>query len=292
MDTLSIASLKSEAMRIVISQNADKVAQYVSQLIVDRINDFGPSESRPFVLGLPTGGTPVKTYQLLIKAFREGRVSFKNVVTFNMDEYVGIPEDHPQSYHSFMRTNFFNFIDIPKQNINILNGNAQDLLAECTQFEEKIKSYGGIELFLGGLGSDGHIAFNEPGSSLTSLTRVKSLNDETIEANARFFNGDISQVPTMSLTVGIETIMRSRTVVIIATGAKKSTAVREMVEGHISHTYPCTALQSHRSCVLCLDEEATMDLRVKTVKYFKGLLVREHELHLRQENAKRLKAKL
>lgn len=275
-------------MRIVISENADKVAAYVAQIIVDRINGFGPSESRPFVLGLPTGGTPVKTYQLLIKAFREGRVSFKNVVTFNMDEYVGIPEDHPESYHSFMRTNFFNYIDIPKQNINILNGNASDLVAECNQYEEKIKSYGGIELFLGGLGSDGHIAFNEPGSSLSSLTRVKSLNDETIHANSRFFNNDISQVPTMSLTVGIETIMRARTVVIIATGTNKSKAVSRMVEGSVSHLYPSTALQHHRSAVLCLDEDATMDLKVKTVKYFKGLLVRENELHARQENAKKL----
>lgn len=279
-------------MRIVISQNSDQVAQYVAQLIVDRINDFGPTEDRPFVLGLPTGSTPVKTYQLLIRAFREGRVSFKNVVTFNMDEYVGIPEDHPKSYHSFMRTNLFNYIDIPKQNINILNGNALDLVAECNQYEEKIKRYGGIELFLGGLGSDGHIAFNEPGSSLTSFTRVKSLNDETIQANARFFNNDISQVPTMSLTVGIETIMRARTVVIIATGANKSVAVSQMVEGHISHSYPCTALQSHRSAILCLDEDATMDLKVKTVKYFKGLLVREHELKLRQENAEKRISKL
>eukprot|EP00744_Colponema_vietnamica_P019277 GILI01027265.1.p1 GENE.GILI01027265.1~~GILI01027265.1.p1 ORF type:complete len:229 (+),score=38.99 GILI01027265.1:55-687(+) len=210
-----------------------------------------------------------------------------------MDEYVGIPEDHPESYHSFMRTNFFNFIDIPKQSINILNGNATDLVAECNQYEEKIKAVGGIELFLGGLGSDGHIAFNEPGSSLSSLTRVKSLNDETIKANSRFFNNDISQVPTMSLTVGIKTIMRARTVVIIATGANKSVAVSTMVEGSISHTYPCTALQNHRSAVLCLDEDATMDLKVKTVKYFKGLLVREDELKIRQENSvKRLTPKL
>lgn len=278
-------------MRIYINDNSDKVADYVASFVIQRIKDFEPTASRPFVLGLPTGSTPLKTYQRLIQAFREGKVSFKNVVTFNMDEYVGLPRDHPQSYFSFMKNNFFAFIDIPQENTNILNGNAPDLVAECQRFEDKIAGYGGIELFLGGIGSDGHIAFNEPGSSLASRTRVKSLNQETIEANARFFEGDISKVPTMALTVGVGTIMDARTVVIIATGANKAPAVAQCVEGSVSHAFPVTQLQHHRSMVLCVDEDATLDLRVKTVRYFKGLLVRENELGERQRNAKNLVAK-
>jgi glucosamine-6-phosphate deaminase len=277
-----------DSMRIYIADNSDKVADYVASYTIQRINDFGPTKERPFVLGLPTGSTPLKTYQRLIQAFREGRVSFKHVVTFNMDEYVGLPRDHPESYHSFMKNNLFSFIDVPQENINILNGNAPDLLAECQRFEDKIVAFGGIDLFLGGIGSDGHIAFNEPGSSLASRTRVKSLNQETIAANARFFDNDISKVPTMALTVGVGTIMDARTVVIIATGSNKAPAVAECVEGAVSHAFPVTQLQHHRSMVLCVDEDATLDLRVKTVRYFKGLLQRENELGERQRNAKKL----
>jgi glucosamine-6-phosphate deaminase len=279
-------------MRIVIVDNADKVADAVAGYIVKRINDFSPSKERPFVLGLPTGSTPLKTYQRLIQAFREGRVSFKNVVTFNMDEYVGLPRDHPESYHSFMKNNLFMFIDIPAENVNILDGNAPDLIAECQRFEDKIASYGGIDVFLGGVGHDGHVAFNEPGSSLSSRTRVKSLNHETIVANARFFDNDISKVPTMALTVGVQTIMDARTVLIVATGPSKAIAVSSLVEGAVTHASPISALQHHRSMVLFIDEDATLDLKVKTVRYFKGLSQREDELQKRQANAKKFAAKM
>jgi glucosamine-6-phosphate deaminase len=279
-------------MRIVIVDNADKVADAVASYIVKRINDFAPSKDRPFVLGLPTGSTPLKTYQRLIQAFREGRVSFKNVVTFNMDEYVGLPREHPESYHSFMKNNLFMFIDLPAENANILDGNAPDLIAECQRFEDKIASYGGIDVFLGGVGHDGHVAFNEPGSSLSSRTRVKSLNHETIVANARFFDGDISKVPTMALTVGVQTIMDARTVLIVATGPSKAIAVSSLVEGAVTHASPISALQHHRSMVLFIDEDATLDLKVKTVRYFKGLSQREDELQKRQANAKKFSAKM
>jgi glucosamine-6-phosphate deaminase len=143
---------------------------------------------------LPTGSSPIPTYKELVKeAHKAGDISFKNVVTFNMDEYVGLDEHHPQSYHAFMHDHLFDHIDIPKENVNILNGNAPDLEEECQQYEEKIKSYGGIDLFLGGIGPDGHIAFNEPGSSLASRTRIKTLSYDTILANARFFNDDVEQ---------------------------------------------------------------------------------------------------
>ena len=146
-------------------------------------------------------------YKRLVERHKKGDISFKNVITFNMDEYVGLPESHPESYHSFMYQNFFSHIDIDPENVNILNGNAPDLEAECIAYEEKIKQAGGIELFLGGIGPDGHIAFNEPGSSLRSKTRVKTLAYDTIAANSRFFNNDLSQVPRMALTVGVETVL-------------------------------------------------------------------------------------
>ena len=283
---------RGSSMRIVIAASADKVADAVASYIVKRITDFAPTKDRPFVLGLPTGSTPLKTYQRLIQAFREGRVSFKNVVTFNMDEYVGLPRDHPESYHSFMKNNLFCFIDILQENINILDGNAPDLVAECQRFEDKIISYGGIEVFLGGVGHDGHVAFNEPGSSLSSRTRVKSLNHETILANARFFDNDISKVPTMALTVGVQTIMDARTVLIVATGASKAIAVNGLVEGAVTHASPVSALQHHKSMVLFIDEDATLELKVKTVRYFKGLALRENELQKRQSNTKQLASKM
>lgn len=272
-------------MRIVIENTVEEVADYAAEYIIKAINDFAPTADRPFVLGLPTGGTPLRTYQRLIQAFRERRISFQNVITFNMDEYVGLPKDHPQSYHYFMKNNFFDYVDIPEGNRNIPNGNAPDIIEECRNYEEKIKSVGGIDLFLAGVGTDGHIAFNEPGSSLCSRTRVKSLNEETIRSNARFFGNDLSRVPTMALTVGISTIMDAKSVLLIATGSNKANAVAQCVEHSISHKCTASMLQMHPRAVLCLDEESTLDLKVRTVKYFKGLLHSEKALVALQENS-------
>ena len=151
-------------MRLIIEKNYELMSEWAANFVAKRINEYAPKESNPFVLGLPTGSSPLGMYKKLIELNQQGKVSFRNVVTFNMDEYVGIPEDHPESYHSFMWNNFFSHIDIRKENVNILNGNAPDLEAECARYEEKIKNAGGIHLFLGGIGPDGHIAFNEPGS--------------------------------------------------------------------------------------------------------------------------------
>lgn len=183
-----------------------------------------------------------------------------------MDEYVGLPRDHPESYHSFMYNNFFKHIDIDVKNVNLLDGNAASLTEECLAYESKIKALGGIELFLGGVGSDGHIAFNEPGSSLASRTRIKSLAHETIIANARFFNGDVDAVPRMALTVGVQTIMDAREVVIVATGNGKALAIQQAVEGGVSHLCTLSALQLHPSSMVVVDEDATMELKVKTVR--------------------------
>jgi glucosamine-6-phosphate deaminase len=272
-------------MRIVIKSETDAVAQYTAEYIVRRITNFAPTATRPFVLGLPTGGTPIKTYQRLIQAFREGRVSFKHVITFNMDEYVGLPRDHPESYYSFMWANLFKYIDISKENANILDGNAPDLIMECQGYEDKIAAVGGIELFLAGIGPDGHIAFNEPGSSLASTTRVKSLNSETVAANARFFGGEISKVPTMALTVGVKTVLNAREVVVIITGENKAHALAQCVEGGINHMWTVSALQMHPRVVMVVDEAATAELKVRTVQYFRTLAGREDELDKRQKNA-------
>jgi len=258
-------------MRIIIENNSNDVAEYVCKYVIDRIVRFNPTKEKPFVLGLPTGSSPLPTYKKLIDCYKKGLVSFQNVVTFNMDEYCNLAEDHPESYHSFMFNNFFHHIDIPPANVNILNGNAVDLLQECAAYEAKIKSLGGVELFLGGIGSDGHMAFNEPGSSLTSRTRIKTLAYDTIVANARFFGNDISKAPRTALTVGVGTVMDAREVLFIITGSHKAYALRMAVEEGVSHMWTVSAVQMHVNGMIVCDEDATLELRVKTVKYFKGI---------------------
>lgn len=255
-------------MKLVIHKTYEEISNWTANYIAKRINDFIPSENNPFVLGLPTGSSPIGTYKALIELYKTGVVSFKNVVTFNMDEYVGLPEDHPESYHSFMLENFFNHIDIDKKNIHILDGNVKYLNKECADFEEKIKSFGGIHLFLGGMGADGHLAFNVPGSALSSKTRLVNLNYDTIVANSRFFNNNIDKVPKQALTVGVQTVLDSKEVLIIVNGYKKARALQKVVEEGINHMWTLSALQNHPKGIIVCDEEATMELKVGTVKYF------------------------
>ena len=224
-------------MRLIIEETYDRMSEWAARYVAARINAAKPTKKEPFVLGCPTGSSPLGLYRKLIELYEKGDVSFRNVVTFNMDEYVGLPEDHPESYHSFMWNNFFNHIDIPRENVNILDGNAPDLQAECRRFEEKIDSYGGIDLFMGGVGPDGHIAFNEPGSSLSSRTRVKTLTADTIIANARFFEGNVDLVPKTALTVGVGTVMDARSVLLLVNGHNKARALRHGVEGGVSQMW-------------------------------------------------------
>jgi len=258
-------------MRVIIQKNYDAVSTWAAAYVIKSIREADPTPDKPYVLGLPTGSTPVGMYRELIRFYREGIISFKNVVTFNMDEYVGIPEDHPQSYHTFMRENFFNHIDIPPENTHILDGNAEDLERECEEYEEKIKSYGGVDLFIGGVGPDGHIAFNEPGSSLTSRTRIKTLTYDTIIANSRFFDNDVSKVPKTALTVGVGTIMDARTVMILVTGHNKARALNVGVEESVNHMWTISILQLHPKALIVCDEDSTDELKVKTVRYFKDI---------------------
>ncbi|KAF2086654.1 glucosamine-6-phosphate isomerase, partial [Saccharata proteae CBS 121410] len=257
--------------RLIIREDPQTASQYIADYIVRRIHDFKPTPERPFVLGLPTGSSPEIIYSILVQKYKKGEISFRNVVTFNMDEYVGIPRDHPASYHTFMYTHFFTHVDIPPSQINILNGNAPDLEAECLAYEAKISSYGGIELFLGGIGADGHIAFNEPGSSLHSRTRVKTLAFDTILANSRFFDSDLAKVPAMALTVGVQTVLDAREVVVIVTGAHKAAALQKCIEEGVNHMWTLSALQLHPHPMIVVDEAATQELKVKTVKYFRQI---------------------
>jgi glucosamine-6-phosphate deaminase len=261
-------------MRILIHEDYNRLSKWVAHYVAHKINQYNPSAEDPYVLGLPTGSSPLGTYSELIKLHKEGKVSFKNVMTFNMDEYVNLPEDHPESYHYFMWSNLFDHIDIQKANVNILNGNVKDLEDECRQYEEKIKKAGGIDLFLGGIGPDGHIAFNEPGSSLSSLTRVKSLTYDTILANSRFFENDVNKVPKTALTVGVGTVMDANEVLIIINGYKKARALKMVVEEGVNHMWTVSMLQLHRYGLIVCDDESTMELKVGTVKYFKDI---EHE---------------
>jgi glucosamine-6-phosphate deaminase len=258
-------------MRLIIEPNYDLMSQWAANHVIERINAAKPTAEKPFVLGLPTGSSPIGMYCALVKAYQEGKVSFKHVLTFNMDEYVGLPEDHPESYHSFMFTNLFNHIDCPKENIHILNGNAEDLVAECAHYEQMIEDAGGIDLFLGGIGPDGHIAFNEPGSSLTSRTRQKTLTTDTIIANSRFFEGDINKVPKTALTVGVGTVMAAREVMILVNGHAKCRALQAAVEGSVNHMWTISALQMHQHGIIVCDDAACEELKVGTYRYFKDI---------------------
>jgi glucosamine-6-phosphate deaminase len=258
-------------MRIIIQEDYAAMSRWAAHYIVHRIKTFKPTADRPFVLGLPTGSSPIGTYQNLVELHRQGKVSFANVVTFNMDEYVALSEDHPESYHAFMQKHLFSHIDIPEENINILNGNAKDLDAECQAYEDKMASYGQVELFLGGIGPDGHIAFNEPGSSLGSRTRVKTLTTDTLIANSRFFDNDVNKVPHTALTVGVGTVMDAREVVILVSGHNKARALQKAVEEGINHMWTVSILQTHPHGMMVCDEASTDELKVGTVHYFKDV---------------------
>lgn len=258
-------------MRVIITPDYDSCSKWAADYVVYRINRFRPTAQKPFVLGLPTGSSPLGMYKELIRQCRTGRVSFENVVTFNMDEYVGLPPEHHESYHFFMRESFFKHIDIRPENTNLLDGMTKDYEKECRSYEERIKSYGQINLFIGGVGTDGHIAFNEPGSSLSSRTRVKTLTSDTIKANARFFNNDIRQVPKTALTVGVATITDAEEVMILASGENKAPAIQHAIEGSVSHMWPISILQMHQHAVIVCDDAATKDLRPETIRYFKEI---------------------
>ena len=258
-------------MRLIIQPDYGMLSQWAANYVASKINEAKPSALKPFVLGLPTGSSPLGMYKCLIELNKQKKVSFEHVITFNMDEYVGLPKEHPESYHSFMWNNFFNHVDIKSENVNILNGNVSDLNEECEKYEAKMKLLGGVDLFLGGIGPDGHIAFNEPGSSLSSRTRIKTLTTDTIIANSRFFDNDINKVPKTAVTVGVGTILDAKEVLIMVNGHNKARALAQAVEGSINQMWTITALQLHKKGIIVCDEMATYELKVGTYNYFKDI---------------------
>ena len=258
-------------MKVIIRNTSKEGSLWAAHHIAEKIKAKAAVTDKPFVLGLCTGSTPIETYAELARMVQAGELSFRNVISFNMDEYVGLPEEHPESYHSFMHTNLFSKIDEPKENIHILNGNAEDLDAECAAYEKAIEQAGGFDLFLGGIGEDGHIAFNEPFSPLTSRTRVVTLTEDTRVVNSRFFGGDMNLVPKQALSVGVATVTDSKEVVILAFGPKKARAIHDAVEGPYSHMCTVSALQNHQNGIIVADEASAGELKVNSYKYFKAV---------------------
>lgn len=234
---------------IIVKDTYKEISEEAFKLVKEALNNENP------VLGLATGSSPVGLYQEMIKDHEENHTSYKNVLTWNLDEYVGIPKTHPQSYWTFMHENLFNHIDIPEENVHVPNGEAEDEEQACKDYEKSMEGHT-INLQVLGIGSDGHIAFNEPGCPFDSLTHLQKLTEETRTDNARFFDGDINQVPVSAITEGLATIMRSERIVLIATGKNKAKAVKGMIEGPKSVDCPASILQDHADVTVVLDHDA------------------------------------
>ena len=252
-------------MQVLIKKDYEECSAFLADYAAGKINSFKPSASRPFVLGLPTGSSPVGAYKRLAALCQSGKISFENVITFNMDEYIGLAREHRESYYRFMHENFFNHIDIKKENVNMLDGMASDPATECENFEEKIKTAGGINLFLCGIGANGHLAFNEPGSPLTSRTRITTLAEATRKANSRFFDNDIDKVPKSALTVGVGTVTDAEEILLMAFGECKAEALCQAIEGEVSDICPASALQLHQNCTIVCDEAAAGKLQKNAI---------------------------
>lgn len=264
-------------MKVIIRDTKKEGSIWAAHHIAAAIKAKAEKTDKPFVLGLPTGSTPLDVYAELVRMYEAGEISFKNVITFNMDEYVGLPESHPESYHSFMHKNLFDKVDVPAGNIHILNGNAPDLAKECEDYEKAIVAAGGIDLFLGGVGEDGHLAFNEPFSSLNSRTRVMTLTQDTLEVNSRFFDNEVNKVPKQAMSVGVATVCGAKEVLVLAFGGKKAKAVKDAIEGPVSHYVTLSALQLHENGVVVLDEPAAGELKVNSYRYFKAVEAAENK---------------
>lgn len=242
-------------MRIIIEPDAAAVALGAATRTAELIR-----RSPGCVLGLPTGSTPLPLYRELVRMHREEGLSFASVVTFNLDEYVGLPPEHPASFARYMHRELFDQVDIDPANAHRLDGNAEDLEAACDLYEAAIRDAGGIDLVILGIGVNGHIGFNEPGSPLDGRTLVTTLTPETLEANALAFGGP-EEVPRLAITMGVGTILEARTCLLLATGEHKAAAVREMVEGSVTEQVPASALQLHPDAIVMLDEPAASRLR-------------------------------
>lgn len=237
-------------MDIIITKNYKTMSRMAAELIIKQIKKKPAS-----VLGLATGRTHIELYRELVKAHRKKRVRFKKVKTFNLDEYVGLNRSDQRSYHSYMKQRLFRGLDLPKENEYILDGKAENLKKECARFERLIKQAGGIDLQILGIGRNGHIGFNEPGSSFGSKTRPVKLTASTRRANAKYFGG-INKMPKAALTMGIGTIMRAKKIILLASGNEKAAIVARALQDKVSRQTPASILQKHPNCVVILDQSA------------------------------------
>lgn len=258
-------------MRVVIKKDYNELSRWAADYVVYRINKHRPSPKHLFVFGLPSGSTPLGMFEYLAQYYKEGKISFENVVFFGMGEYIGIGAGDEHGFQYYLWDKFLKYVNIKKEHVHFLNGLTTNYAKECSDYEATIKKYGGVNLFIGGVGVDGHIAFNEPYSSLCSRTRVKMLTPSTIKANSRFFDNDVSKVPPQVLTIGISTLMDAEEVMIMATGAEKAEAVKHAVENGITHVWPISILQQHPHGIIACDDAATAKLSEATVNYFKEI---------------------
>jgi len=243
-------------MRVVILPTKNEASDFAAQFISDFIN-----ENKSPVVGLATGSSVLLTYDALIRKYQLGQLSFKNTITFNLDEYIGLPQKHPQSYRHYMNQKLFDHIDIDQKNTFIPECFDDNFDSACSKYEAQIIKYGGIDLQLLGIGANGHIGFNEPTSSLRSRTRVKTLTENTLSKNARFFEAFESQ-PALAITMGIGTIMEAQNIVLIGLGKHKSKAVSEVIEGPLSAFCPGSVLQNHQNTTIILDKLAASELKL------------------------------
>jgi glucosamine-6-phosphate deaminase len=244
-------------VKVIIQRDYGQMSRAAAQIVVEVLN------TKPnAVLGMATGSTPLGLYQELVRLHREEQLDFSRVTTFNLDEYVGLPVNHPQSYHYFMHENFFKHVNIPRQNINIPSGTTSNYPAFCDWYEARIAECGGIDVQILGIGSDGHIAFNEPASSLSSRTRLKTLSKQTIDDNARFFERR-EDVPIYAITMGVGTILDARRLVLVASGKAKAKAIAQAVEGPVTSMVTASALQLHRDATVILDDDAAAGLAMR-----------------------------
>lgn len=250
-------------MEIIVKDNSEQLSRSAATIVARVLN------SKPnAVLGLATGSTPMGLYRELVRMHKDEGLDFSQVTTFNLDEYVGLTQRHPQSYHYFMHENLFKHINIPRQNVYIPSGTTDNYKAFCQWYEDEIKRHGGIDLQILGIGSDGHIAFNEPTSSLGSRTRIKTLAKQTIDDNARFFDSP-DQVPVYAITMGVGTILEAHKILLLANGRAKAAAIAAAIEGPVTSMITASSLQLHRDAMAIIDREAASQL--KMLEYYEWI---------------------
>ncbi|WP_080875353.1 glucosamine-6-phosphate deaminase [Oceanobacillus timonensis] len=241
-------------MNIIRAENYKEMSQLAAKKLVEQINEKSDS-----VLGLATGSTPEGLYEEIIKAHKEDNISFKDVTTFNLDEYVGLNKDNHQSYYYYMHHLLFNHIDINGGQVNLPNGDAHDLQEECNRYEKAIKQAGGVDIQILGIGLNGHIGFNEPGTPFSMQTHIIDLDESTRQANARFFDS-IDDVPSQAITMGIDTIMQSKQIILIVSGSQKAEALEKLVNGPVTEDFPASILQQHANVTIIANRDALSEL--------------------------------